>query len=264
MAVIDFPSTAGPGGDAFGVQAIDDRRAIDGHGHRPTHAHVLERAVDVDTERQEGAAHVEPAVPFELRRGLLQRIDVLPADRFENVELALAHLLLHRADDAGLDIVGRDARSAHISALQPLARQRQPGADLAAEARSLAEGRRDVGAVVSFSGICRDDQGALAALDSHHGHTALTTRLVHSLTLDPPNKPRVSVPEALRRARLFGRMERDLLVSAGVPLYVHKAERFPGSPMVLGADAAMKVLDPCWGVNPREALATFERLGTKL
>jgi molybdopterin synthase catalytic subunit len=40
--------------------------------------------------------------------------------------------------------------------------------DLAAEARALRMGRTDVGAVVTFTGICRAEEGALAALELEH------------------------------------------------------------------------------------------------
>ena len=40
--------------------------------------------------------------------------------------------------------------------------------DAAAEARALSAGRADVGAVVSFIGLCRDEGGRLAALEIEH------------------------------------------------------------------------------------------------
>jgi molybdopterin synthase catalytic subunit len=40
--------------------------------------------------------------------------------------------------------------------------------DVGAEAEALAHGRRDIGAVVSFVGLCRDDGGGLAALELEH------------------------------------------------------------------------------------------------
>jgi len=40
--------------------------------------------------------------------------------------------------------------------------------DASAQARSLAEGRVDVGAIVTFIGLCRDDDGQLAALELEH------------------------------------------------------------------------------------------------
>jgi molybdopterin synthase catalytic subunit len=40
--------------------------------------------------------------------------------------------------------------------------------DLAAEVAALAEGRPDTGAVVTFTGLCRDEGGRLAALELEH------------------------------------------------------------------------------------------------
>lgn len=45
--------------------------------------------------------------------------------------------------------------------------QRDPF-DLAAEAAALARGRSDIGAVVTFTGLCRDEGGRLAALELEH------------------------------------------------------------------------------------------------
>jgi molybdopterin synthase catalytic subunit len=40
--------------------------------------------------------------------------------------------------------------------------------DLAAEQRRLTEGRTDIGATVAFTGLCRAEAGALAALELEH------------------------------------------------------------------------------------------------
>ena len=40
--------------------------------------------------------------------------------------------------------------------------------DIAAEVAALAEGRADVGAVVTFSGLCRDEGGTLSSLELEH------------------------------------------------------------------------------------------------
>ncbi len=40
--------------------------------------------------------------------------------------------------------------------------------DAAAEIAALTHGRRDVGAVVTFTGLCRDEGGTLAALEIEH------------------------------------------------------------------------------------------------
>ena len=40
--------------------------------------------------------------------------------------------------------------------------------DVSAEIARLAQGRGDVGAIVTFSGLCRDEAGTLAALELEH------------------------------------------------------------------------------------------------
>ena len=40
--------------------------------------------------------------------------------------------------------------------------------DIAAEVARLTAGRTDIGAVVTFSGLCRDEAGALSALELEH------------------------------------------------------------------------------------------------
>ncbi|HRK23571.1 MAG TPA: molybdenum cofactor biosynthesis protein MoaE [Beijerinckiaceae bacterium] len=40
--------------------------------------------------------------------------------------------------------------------------------DAAAEVRRLTEGRMDIGAVVTFTGLCRSEEGRLAALELEH------------------------------------------------------------------------------------------------
>ncbi|OJF95183.1 molybdenum cofactor biosynthesis protein MoaE [Pararhizobium antarcticum] len=40
--------------------------------------------------------------------------------------------------------------------------------DLAAEVAAISAGRRDIGAVVTFSGLCRDEGGTLGALELEH------------------------------------------------------------------------------------------------
>ncbi|MBW8317928.1 MAG: molybdenum cofactor biosynthesis protein MoaE [Arenimonas sp.] len=40
--------------------------------------------------------------------------------------------------------------------------------DLSAESRALTEGRTDIGAVVSFTGLCRDEAGTLSTLELEH------------------------------------------------------------------------------------------------
>ncbi|KPF72220.1 molybdopterin synthase catalytic subunit [Bosea sp. AAP35] len=52
--------------------------------------------------------------------------------------------------------------------MTPTIRIQSEDFDLAAEIAALSEGRRDIGAVVSFTGLCRDEGGTLAALELEH------------------------------------------------------------------------------------------------
>ncbi|TKT81369.1 molybdenum cofactor biosynthesis protein MoaE [Aquamicrobium sp. LC103] len=54
------------------------------------------------------------------------------------------------------------------AAITPTIRIQAEDFDVAAEIARLAEGRGDVGAVVTFSGLCRDENGTLAALELEH------------------------------------------------------------------------------------------------
>ncbi|MGH6845085.1 MAG: molybdenum cofactor biosynthesis protein MoaE, partial [Methylocella sp.] len=49
-----------------------------------------------------------------------------------------------------------------------LVRVQKESFDVAAEAAKLTQGRTDIGALVSFTGLCRDEGGALAALEIEH------------------------------------------------------------------------------------------------
>lgn len=52
--------------------------------------------------------------------------------------------------------------------VEPLIRVQREDFDAAAESARLSEGRRDVGAVVTFTGLCRDEGGQLSALELEH------------------------------------------------------------------------------------------------
>lgn len=52
--------------------------------------------------------------------------------------------------------------------MTPVIRIQREDFDLAAEIAALSAGRSDIGAVVSFTGLCRDEGGTLAALELEH------------------------------------------------------------------------------------------------
>jgi molybdopterin synthase catalytic subunit len=51
---------------------------------------------------------------------------------------------------------------------EPTVRVQERDFDPAQEEALLTRGRRDVGALVTFTGLCRDEEGALAALELEH------------------------------------------------------------------------------------------------
>ncbi|TPL52083.1 molybdenum cofactor biosynthesis protein MoaE [Mesorhizobium sp. B2-4-4] len=53
-------------------------------------------------------------------------------------------------------------------AVVPVVRVEAQDFDVAAEIARLTQGRADIGAVVTFSGRCRDEQGTLSALELEH------------------------------------------------------------------------------------------------
>ncbi|MER8949166.1 molybdenum cofactor biosynthesis protein MoaE [Mesorhizobium sp. M0185] len=55
-----------------------------------------------------------------------------------------------------------------MSAVVPVVRMQAEDFDVAAEIARLTRGRNDIGAVVTFSGLCRDEQGRLSALELEH------------------------------------------------------------------------------------------------
>jgi molybdopterin synthase catalytic subunit len=55
-----------------------------------------------------------------------------------------------------------------VKAWNPNVRVQREAFDLNRETRGLTEGRTDIGATVAFTGWCRDEGGALAALELEH------------------------------------------------------------------------------------------------
>ena len=51
---------------------------------------------------------------------------------------------------------------------EPVVRIQAEDFDLATEVATLTAGRGDIGAVVTFSGLCRDEDGTLSALELEH------------------------------------------------------------------------------------------------
>lgn len=110
----------------------------------------------------------------------------------------------------------------------------------------------------------------------HDGHRAMAIAVFartkkpvcYMLTADSPHKGQLSVQELLARAAMFRRERREaigvnVLFTEGDPLYINKARRFPNIDFAIGADAALRMLEPEWGPPIEPMLREFYELGTR-
>jgi Cytidylyltransferase-like len=104
----------------------------------------------------------------------------------------------------------------------------------------------------------------------HEGHFGMVQAYKHKtgwdvifeITVDPPHKAALTVQDMLKRAKLLQGYNR--IFSKGDLLYLDKARRFPGHPILMGADAAIRLLDPKWGINQSNLLLELEKLKTTI
>jgi len=111
--------------------------------------------------------------------------------------------------------------------------------DLQEEIDVLTGGRTDIGAVVTFSGLCRDEQGALSALELEHypGMAEAEMRRIAELAIE-----RFSLL-GLAAIHRFGRIapgENIVLVVAAAP---HRQAAFDGASFMMDY---LKTSAPFW------------------
>jgi hypothetical protein len=85
---------------------------------------------------------------------------------------------------------------------------------------------------------------------------------VFEVTAVSPHKDPLTVQDMLKRAKLLQGHHR--FFSTTIPMYIDKARAYSGMPLIMGADAAMRLLDPTWGPDVLETLKEFQTLETKL
>jgi molybdopterin synthase catalytic subunit len=111
--------------------------------------------------------------------------------------------------------------------------------DAAEEARALSEARTDVGALVSFVGLCRDEGGRLAALEIEHYPGMAEAEIARV------------VDEAFARWPLIGAtaIHRFGTIAAGEPIVLvvtasaHRGEAFAAAEMLMDY---LKTRAPFW------------------
>jgi molybdopterin synthase catalytic subunit len=126
-----------------------------------------------------------------------------------------------------------------MSKIIPTIRVQTADFDLQSEMDLLTGGRRDIGAVVTFSGLCRDEQGALSALELEHypGMAEAEIRRIAELAIE-----RFSLL-GLTAIHRYGRIlpgENIVLVIAAAP---HRQAAFDGANFVMDF---LKTSAPFW------------------
>jgi len=104
----------------------------------------------------------------------------------------------------------------------------------------------------------------------HEGHLGTASNVledyhrnvIFEVTAEPPHKEALTVQQLLERSKLLQGHNR--LFTKKNPLYLDKARAYPGIPLVMGADAMVRLLDPKWGVDVTESFKEFKRLNTEL
>lgn len=127
----------------------------------------------------------------------------------------------------------------------PTVRVQSQDFDLSAESRALTEGRADIGAVVSFVGLCRDEAGTLSALELEHypGMAEAEIRRIGEMAIDRFNLIGLT---AIHR---FGRIapgEQIVLVIATAP---HRQAAFDGASFMMDY---LKTSAPFWKKEHRK------------
>ncbi|MBA3039524.1 MAG: molybdenum cofactor biosynthesis protein MoaE [Alphaproteobacteria bacterium] len=128
---------------------------------------------------------------------------------------------------------------------KPNVRVQSQDFDLSAESRTLTEGRADIGAVVSFVGLCRDEAGTLSALELEHypGMAEAEIRRIGETAIDRFNL------NGLTAIHRFGRIapgEQIVLVIATAP---HRQAAFDGASFMMDY---LKTSAPFWKKEHRK------------
>lgn len=121
----------------------------------------------------------------------------------------------------------------------PTIRVQRDDFDAAAEAQALTRGRKDVGALVSFVGLCRDEAGSLSALELEHYPGMAETEMTRICDLAIERFSLLGLT-AIHR---FGRIEAGeqiVLVIAAAP---HRQAAFDGANFVMDF---LKTSAPFW------------------
>ncbi len=111
--------------------------------------------------------------------------------------------------------------------------------DIAGEIRAIGEGRRDIGAVVSFTGLCRDEEGRLDALELEH-YPAMAERELQRIAAEAAGRwPLAAITILHRHGRIAAGENIVLVVTASA----HRQAAFEAAAFLMDY---LKTRAPFW------------------
>ena len=126
-----------------------------------------------------------------------------------------------------------------IGSVSPLIRVQAEDFDSAAETALLTAGRTDIGAVVSFTGLCRSEDGTLSALELEHYPGMAEAEMTRIATLAIARFHLLGL-SAIHRYGKIAPGENIVLVIAAAP---HRQAAFDGASFVMDY---LKTSAPFW------------------
>jgi molybdopterin synthase catalytic subunit len=111
--------------------------------------------------------------------------------------------------------------------------------DASAEARALTRGRADIGAVVTFVGLCRDEGGGLAALEIEH-FPGMAEAEIERVTVEAESRWPLSGLVAIHRFGAIRPGEQIVMVAVAS---AHRAAAFAAAEFVMDD---LKTRAPFW------------------
>jgi molybdopterin synthase catalytic subunit len=140
--------------------------------------------------------------------------------------------------------------------VEPRIRVQSQDFDLQAEIDAVTGGRRNIGAVVTFTGLCRDEQGALSALELEHypGMAETEMRRIAELAITRFSLLGLT---AIHRYGKIAPGENIVLVIAAAP---HRQAAFDGAGLMMDF---LKTSAPFWKKEHRADGSTGDWVAAK-
>jgi molybdopterin synthase catalytic subunit len=111
--------------------------------------------------------------------------------------------------------------------------------DLAAEVAAVSAGRHDIGAVVTFSGLCRDEGGMLSALELEH-YPGMAEAEITRICNEAVGRFDLQAATTIHRYGKIAPGENIVLVIAAAP---HRQAAFDGANFIMDF---LKTAAPFW------------------